>query len=72
MAKLICLNIAGLKAKQNRVSRLVIENNNNIICIQEIHKFDQEFIHYFEKEVQGIFYTNIDEEWTGIGNFTKK
>ena len=55
MVRLVRFNIAGLKTKQNRVSRFIIENNYDIVCIQELHNFEQELIHNFEKDVQGIF-----------------
>ena len=44
-----------------------IMDDQDIICIQELHSFDQELIHNFEKDVQGIFYTNTDCGWTGTG-----
>ena len=65
MVKLVSFNVAGLKAKQDRVSRFITENNSDIVNIQELHNFDQEVIHNFEKNVQGIFYTNTDGGWRG-------
>ena len=35
MVKLVSFNIAGLKAKQDRVSRFITENNFDIVNIQE-------------------------------------
>ena len=47
MVRLVSFNIAGLKTKWDRVSRYIIENNYDIVCIQELHSFDQELIHNF-------------------------
>ena len=65
MINVISLNVNGLKHRQQQLSKLILEQHLDIICLQEIHNFSKEQIHNLEKQLSCTFYSDTNKGWTG-------
>ena len=63
--KVISVNVNGLKLRKEQVLKYVHENNIDILCLQEVHRFDASERHEFDKNIKGIGFFNTNVGFTG-------
>ena len=59
------MNVNGLKLRKEQALKYVHEHNNDILCLQEVHRFDSSEQHEFDKHVRGIGFFNNKVGFTG-------
>ena len=58
--KIATININGLKNRKQELIKIINDNLLDVICIQEVHKIDQNDVHDIEKETSGILFLDTD------------
>ena len=65
--KIATININGLKNRKQELIKIINNNVLDVICIQEVHKIDQNEISDIEKETSGVLFSDTVSGYLGTG-----
>ena len=64
---MLSINMNGLRLRQDKIQTCLHENNIDVLCLQDVHSFNEREMHEFEKKARGVGFFDTKGGYTGTG-----